>query len=62
MTEWVDVDQHPGEHHCYSCLDDEENGPGRPTDWQCCCRSKVEDDTKDSIVAFGLAAIRNEVN
>jgi hypothetical protein len=60
MTDWFDVDQHPGEHHCYSCLDDEENGYGRESDWRCCCRSKVKDDTKESIVAFGLAAIKGD--
>jgi hypothetical protein len=51
--EWFEVDQHPAEFHCDSCLLDEEEGYGPNFDWWCCCRSKAEDDTKESIIKFG---------
>ena len=55
-VEWFDVDQHPGEYHCDSCLEDVEYDPGYAVgDYLCCCRSKVEsdDDTIEGILAFG---------
>ena len=60
--DWYDVDQHPGQDHCWSCLDDDENGELRAFDFLCCCRSEVPVDSVEGIIAFGLDALRKEPN
>ena len=57
---WTEVDQHPGENCCLSCLEDADFDPGYAVGaYLCCCRSRVdvENDSPEEVIAFAVAAI-----
>ena len=53
MGHWTEVDQHPGQGCCKSCLEDYEyDSSYRIWDYLCCCVSEVEDDSKEAVIEF----------
>ena len=51
MSDWLEIDQHPGSSHCQSCLEDEDY-MGRNFDYLCCCKSIAEHDEEESVLAI----------